>query len=237
VLFGITGAMNSNALQSSPTPSVTVPLELEFSLPDRHHRGGWPPSWAHNDYLRIVGILLPRCSTAAADEATDEATDGVPDSGPLNSTASAHETEAAGLPPFLAPLLSIFKSIQPTLAWLADTFEMPDYMAWLASPPEERNALHAVSLGIALLPMVLMRLSIPALAGDVYDPFLFILATLLSPFAAPWLLGMHWPLLAKVGLSAGFTVIAVCVCLRGVRTPVVHVASPARRALPARLQY
>jgi hypothetical protein len=194
-------------VQASPTPSAAAVLELDVGVPE--FEVAPRSAWARNDTLRILGILLPPC--AASMPGADES----------HNIEANHASSAAALQgsSCLTPLLGVWRAFQPTFEWLADTLDMPDYVTHLSEAPEQRNGAHSVVLALALVPMLLMRFSIPTLAGDFYDPALLCVATLAAPFAASRLFGVAVPLWLLMITAAALTAVAAAVGVKQVQSP------------------
>ena len=117
-------------------------------------------------------------------------------------------------------------SAEPALAWLADVWDMPDYIDWLQSTRADRIALHAVVLAIALLPMLAMRVSIPVLSADFYDPLLLVLASAVAPFAGTVLFALPVPIPVQAGAGLLLAAVAAFVAVHAVRADLVQCLLP-----------
>ncbi|NJR41853.1 MAG: hypothetical protein HC767_03525 [Akkermansiaceae bacterium] len=86
----------------------------------------------------------------------------------------------------------------PVMEWFSHALDVPDYVTYCSLPAHLRHAAHGVGLLLMLLPMALMRVTIPTISGDFYDAFIFVVASTLAPFAAAPLFGMAAPLSLQV---------------------------------------
>ena len=181
-----------------PLPELVAALELELDLPQRAQHVGW----ANNDTLRLVSILLPAASCAPhGDSPREEESDGLDGGDPAASAA------------------------RRGAARVGASLELPSYVHYLGTPSEERNAVHALGLTLCLLPTLALRLSIPTLAADFYDPVLFAVSMAVAPAASVAVAGLRvssgvvWGITALAAI-AGVSVACVKVCRRpAVRVP------------------
>lgn len=211
-------------MQAGAEPAAHVELGLRMPNASTQALG-----WARNDTLRIVGVLLPPCSSSLA-----------PHDHPPNY-CSAHDhadaLAAAATPAgsaaqraaqrMLRPVAGAWHAAQATLNGLVEILEMPDYLTYLNAPPRERRGAHVVSLAMALPLMLLLRITVPTLAEDFYDPWLLIVASLTAPFAAASLFQITAPWWLLLGIGAGVGLLAGFVTRQAVR----HCGALAARVL------
>lgn len=104
----------------------------------------------------------------------------------------------------------------PVMQWFSHALDVPDYVAYFSQPTQLRHPAHGLGLLIMLLPMALMRVTIPTVSGDFYDAFIFVVAATLSPAAAALLFGMHVPWWLQVVLAAVLCMVAMSIVASGV---------------------
>jgi hypothetical protein len=199
---------------ASQLPSLAT-LELELGMSNHMHSSGW----ARNDTLRVIGILLPPCSARAQEAGGEQLRD--PES---NSYAQLPGLDSSMESLQRPPLHATIVRVHTLCEWLTDTLDMPDVVTFVTTPQEQRNPAHAVSLALSLIPMLLMRISIPTLAADFYDPRLFVLAMLTAPATSLWLLGAQVPAALLLGLTAASCATGLGIALFGVCYP--HLSAP-----------
>ena len=105
----------------------------------------------------------------------------------------------------------------PAMRWFSHALDVPDYVTYCSRPAHLRHPAHGLGLLLMLVPMALMRVTIPTVSGDFYDAFIFIVASTLAPFAAAPLFGMPAPLWMQVALAAASCAGALSFVASGVR--------------------
>lgn len=107
----------------------------------------------------------------------------------------------------------------PAMQWFSHALDLPDYVTYCSCPAQLRHPAHGVGLLLMLVPMALMRVTIPTVSGDFYDAFIFIVASTLAPFAAAPLFGMPAPLWLQVVFAMVSCAGALSFVASGVRQP------------------
>ena len=105
----------------------------------------------------------------------------------------------------------------PAMQWFSHALDIPDYVTYCSRPARLRHPAHGLGLMLMLVPMALMRVTIPTVSGDFYDAFIFIVASTLAPFAAVPLFGMPAPFWVQVLLAVVSCAGALSFVASGVR--------------------
>lgn len=113
----------------------------------------------------------------------------------------------------------------PVMQWFSHALDVPDYVTYCSCPAHLRQPAHGVGLLLMLVPMALMRVTIPTVSGDFYDAFIFIVASTLAPFAAAPLFGMGVPLWLQVVFAVVSCASALSFVASGVRHPLLPLHS------------
>ena len=198
-------AQSLDTMQASPTPSGTLPFDVDpgWSASAPHAR------WLHNDTLRLLSVLLPPCAPDPAAETGSES----PRESDQHSAPAATQTNSRGLPGVTAALTA---AISKPARCVARCLDMPDYASHLATPRHARSGAHTCVLALSLPAMLAMRLSIPTLAADFYDPVLLVATSCVAPFAAPLLFGLQVPWLVSATAAAALVLASWGVVMRAV---------------------
>jgi hypothetical protein len=112
-------------------------------------------------------------------------------------------------------------SVNPSLVaakWMVEAMEIPDYVAFLGTSRHERHTAHGLGLAMMLAPMVIMRLSVPTIAADFYDPFIFVTSMTFAPLIALPVYGWNMALGPQIAAAFLFAAVAALFVMHGVRS-------------------